>query len=61
MLDEPTANLDIENELSLKEAVLSAFKEHLVIIATHRYHWLDDVDQAIVLSHGTAEEMGGAR
>ncbi|AOZ93114.1 thiol reductant ABC exporter subunit CydD [Paenibacillus crassostreae] len=58
LLDEPTAHLDIETEYELKETMLSLFKEKLVFLATHRLHWMPDMDQIIVMDQGRVAEIG---
>lgn len=52
ILDEPTAHLDIETEHELKERILPLFEGRLVIFATHRLHWVRDMDRVIVLNRG---------
>ena len=47
VFDEPTAHLDIETELDLKEPMLAAMDEKLVFFATHRMHWLEDMDRTV--------------
>ncbi len=59
LLDEPTAHLDIETEMELKERMLPLMNGRLVILATHRLHWLDAMDQVIVLEDGRAEAPEG--
>ncbi|MFT8410114.1 MAG: thiol reductant ABC exporter subunit CydD [Schleiferilactobacillus perolens] len=58
LFDEPTAHLDIETEYDLKQTLLPIMHDHLVIFATHRLHWLPDMDQIIVLEHGRISEQG---
>jgi ATP-binding cassette subfamily C protein CydD len=58
MLDEPTAHLDIETEYELKETMLQLFNGKLVFFATHRLHWMLDMDQIIVLDQGKIVEIG---
>ncbi|MFC4183805.1 thiol reductant ABC exporter subunit CydD [Saccharococcus thermophilus] len=58
MLDEPTAHLDIETEYELKETMLKLFNGKLVFFATHRLHWMLDMDQIIVLDQGKIVEIG---
>ncbi|MGG0754758.1 thiol reductant ABC exporter subunit CydD [Brevibacillus laterosporus] len=58
LLDEPTAHLDIETEYELKETMLSLFEDKLVLLATHRLHWMPDMDLIIVLEQGTIKEIG---
>lgn len=58
LYDEPTAHLDIETELELKRHMLSCMQGKLVFFATHRLHWLDDMDYIVVLEDGTVAEAG---
>lgn len=58
LLDEPTAHLDIETEYELKETMLSLFENKLVFLATHRLHWMADMDWIIVIDKGTVVETG---
>ena len=58
ILDEPTAHLDIETELELKERLLPLFEGRLVVFATHRLHWMHDMDTVLVLEDGQTAEMG---
>lgn len=58
LFDEPTAHLDIETEYELKANMLPLFDDHLVFFATHRLHWMKDMDQIIVLDKGKIVETG---
>lgn len=58
LFDEPTAHLDIETEYELKKTLLPIMEGHLVIFATHRLHWLADVDQVIMLDGGRVVAQG---
>lgn len=58
LLDEPTAHLDIETEAALKETMLPLFDDKLVLLATHRLHWMRDMDWVIVMEHGKIAETG---
>ena len=58
VLDEPTAHLDIETELALKETMLPLFDERLVIMATHRLHWMRSMDLLVVLDEGGIAQVG---
>ena len=49
VFDEPTAHLDIETELELKEKMLPLMSDRLVIFATHRLHWLNQMDVIVVM------------
>ena len=52
LLDEPTAHLDIETEYDIKQVVLELFKDKLMIIATHRLHWMKDLEYIYLLEDG---------
>ncbi|TCZ78754.1 thiol reductant ABC exporter subunit CydD [Paenibacillus albiflavus] len=58
LLDEPTAHLDIETEYELKQTMLPLFDNKLVILATHRLHWMADMDWIIVIDQGQIAETG---
>ncbi|WP_339268638.1 thiol reductant ABC exporter subunit CydD [Paenibacillus sp. FSL K6-1330] len=58
LLDEPTAHLDIETEYELKETMLSLFQDNWVFLATHRLHWMQDMDYILVLHQGRVVETG---
>lgn len=58
LFDEPTAHLDIETELALKQTMTPLFEHHLVIMATHRLHWLSVMDLVLVMDHGHLVDVG---
>lgn len=58
LFDEPTAHLDIETELELKERMLPLMKDRLVFFATHRLHWMHDMDMILVMDEGRLVESG---
>lgn len=58
LLDEPTAHLDVETEYELKKTMIKLFQKKLVIFATHRLHWMEQMDRIIVLKEGKVAEMG---
>ncbi|WP_088840773.1 thiol reductant ABC exporter subunit CydD [Listeria sp. ILCC797] len=58
LMDEPTAHLDIETEYELKQPMLDLFENRLVFFATHRLHWMLEMDQIIVLDKGAIVETG---
>ena len=61
VFDEPTAHLDIETELELKESMLPLMDGKLVIFATHRLHWIADMDRVVKLDNGTVVGEGVSR
>lgn len=58
LFDEPTAHLDIETEAALKKDILPVFNDHLVFFATHRLHWIGEMDYVLVMDHGKLVEQG---
>ncbi|MFD1179494.1 thiol reductant ABC exporter subunit CydD [Paenibacillus puldeungensis] len=58
LLDEPTAHLDIETEYELKDTMLPLFTGKLVLLATHRLHWMRQMDYIIVMEQGRVAETG---
>ncbi|MFT8616145.1 MAG: thiol reductant ABC exporter subunit CydD, partial [Lentilactobacillus hilgardii] len=58
LFDEPTAHLDIETEAALKKDILPVFDNHLVFFATHRLHWISEMDYVLVIDHGQIVEQG---
>lgn len=58
LLDEPTAHLDIETEYEIKATMLSLFSDKLVFLATHRLHWMPDMDVIVVMDQGRVAEVG---
>ncbi|OMD98107.1 thiol reductant ABC exporter subunit CydD [Paenibacillus odorifer] len=58
LLDEPTAHLDIETEYELKETMVPLFEGKLVFLATHRLHWMLDMDIIVVMKQGQVAEIG---
>ena len=58
LLDEPTAHLDIETEFEIKQAMLRLFEDKLVFLATHRLHWMKQMDHILILNKGKMIESG---
>lgn len=58
LFDEPTAHLDVETEFELKRNMLELMEGHLVFFATHRLHWMRDMDLLVVLEGSTVAEVG---
>lgn len=58
LLDEPTAHLDIETEYELKHEMVQLFKDKLIFFATHRMHWMNEMDYLLVLENGELIEEG---
>ncbi len=58
LFDEPTAHLDIETEHEIKETMLPMLEDKLVFFATHRLHWMKNMDKIFVFEHGRIVETG---
>lgn len=58
IFDEPTAHLDIETELDLKKRMLPLMTGRLVFFATHRLHWMKEMDYILVMNHGELVGQG---
>lgn len=58
LFDEPTAHLDIETEAALKDDMLPLLDNRLVFFATHRLHWINQMDYVLVMDHGRLVEQG---
>lgn len=58
LLDEPTAHLDIETEVELKERMVPLMENRLVFFATHRLHWMHQMDEIMVIEDGKVIEVG---
>lgn len=58
VFDEPTAHLDIETEWELKQRMLPLMEGKLVFFATHRLHWLSEMDEILLLENGQVRDFG---
>lgn len=58
IFDEPTTHLDIETEIDLKKRMMPLMQNKLVFFATHRLHWLKEMDYILVMDHGQLVEQG---
>lgn len=58
LFDEPTAHLDIETEHDIKQLLLPLLEGKLVFFATHRLHWMKEMDVILVLQKGKLVETG---
>ena len=58
VFDEPTAHLDNETEWELKQRMLPLMEGKLVFFATHRLHWLSEMDEILLLEDGQVRDFG---
>ena len=58
ILDEPTSQIDVENEAVVQEAINHLTEDKTVIIIAHRLSTVEDVDRIIVMDDGEILETG---
>jgi len=58
LFDEPTAHIDIETEYELKKSMLPLMQSRLVFFATHRLHWMREMDWILMLDKGCLVAQG---
>ncbi|WP_217585810.1 thiol reductant ABC exporter subunit CydD [Lentibacillus saliphilus] len=58
LLDEPTAHLDVETEYEIKQVMRDVFAHKHVILATHRLHWMNEMDDIYMLDAGQIVDHG---
>jgi len=58
LFDEPTAHLDIETEHEIKQVILPLIQNKTVFFATHRLHWMKNMDKILVLEQGKIVQFG---
>jgi ATP-binding cassette, subfamily C (CFTR/MRP), member 4 len=57
VLDEATANVDLETDNLIQHKLKSTFKESTVIIIAHRLATVIDADRILVMSNGEGLEF----
>lgn len=58
VLDEPTAHLDIDAEISLQETLEHVAQGRMKLIAAHRLNTIRRADRILVIDHGRIVEQG---
>ena len=58
ILDEATANYDMQSEREINNAIKENYKDKTTIIITHKPDILEMVDKIIVINNGQVEDMG---
>lgn len=58
ILDEATANLDLENEALIREAIRELSKGRMLLSVAHRLNTVQDADRILVLNSGRICEQG---
>ena len=57
VLDEATANVDLETDNLIQQKLRSSFKESTVLIIAHRLATVIDADRILVMNQGRGEEF----
>jgi ATP-binding cassette subfamily B protein IrtB len=58
LLDEVTANVDVENELHIQRALQELLKDRTVIMIAHKLATIQNVDQILVIEDGEISQRG---
>lgn len=58
LLDEMTANVDVENEAKIQSALQELLKNKTVIMIAHKLSTIQEVDQILVIEDGRVSEKG---
>ncbi|MDO4721132.1 MAG: ABC transporter ATP-binding protein [Peptostreptococcaceae bacterium] len=58
LLDEVTANIDVENEVKIQSALQELLKNKTVIMIAHKLSTIQDVDQILVIEDGRITQRG---
>ena len=58
LLDEATASLDPENEISIQKAISALIENRTVIVIAHRLKTIADANKILVLENGSLAEQG---
>ncbi|MDK9580865.1 ABC transporter ATP-binding protein [Sneathia sanguinegens] len=58
ILDEISANLDVDNEKKIQESLNRLIKNKTVIIISHRMKSIENVDKIVVIDEGKVESIG---
>ncbi|WP_284286191.1 amino acid ABC transporter ATP-binding/permease protein [Alicyclobacillus fastidiosus] len=58
LMDEPTGHLDLETEREFYSGLFESARGRTIILVTHRYAVMDQMDEIIVLKQGCVVERG---
>lgn len=60
ILDEPTSHLDIETEWELKQTILKLLSGKHLLLATHRLHWMNEMENVWLMKSGELTDCGNS-
>jgi ABC-type multidrug transport system fused ATPase/permease subunit len=58
VLDEATANVDVETDAVIQRTMRAEFKDRTILAIAHRLHTVIDYDKVLVLDKGLVAEFG---
>ena len=58
VLDEATANVDVETDAVIQRTMRTEFKDRTILAIAHRLHTIIDYDKVLVLDKGLVAEFG---
>ncbi len=61
MLDEATANVDVETDALIQRTMRTQFADRTIIAVAHRLHTVIDCDRVLVLDKGRVAEFGSPK
>ncbi|MFW6068209.1 MAG: ABC transporter ATP-binding protein, partial [Chloroflexota bacterium] len=58
LLDEPTANLDLDTARAIMRSIYSTHEQKTIVLITHQLHFMEQFDEIVVLDGGQICEQG---